>query len=218
MKKRWTAREDAVLRAHYADTLTKKLLPLLPGRSVSTICQHAYKLGLHKSEAYLATPDAGRLQKGENVGLASRFLPGHRSWNTGLKGWTAGGRSAKTRFKKGQDSKRWDATIYTIGALRINSDGTLDIKVKNGLRAWVAFRRYVWESERGPIPKGFAVRTINGDPDDTRIENLRLAPLAELMRENTIHNYPKPIARAVQLRGALMRHLNRLERERAENA
>lgn len=216
-RRRWTKAEDRLLRARYPDVQTAKLLPLFPGRTVTTIYQHAAILGLKKSPAYLASPDACRLRRGDNVGSAHRFPKGHVPANKGLRrpGWGPG-RMKATQFKPGQLSKRWDPEVYCIGGLRINADGGLDIKVREGLRGWDSFARYVWTTERGPIPKGMVVRPLNGDPHDTRIENLRLATKADVMRENTYHRYPKPIARLIQLRGALNRKINRMEERNAD--
>lgn len=121
----------------------------------------------------------------------------------------------ETQFKKGNVSKRWDPEIYIIGALRINSYNELDIKLRTGLRAWYSMARWTWETVRGPIPKGMVVRFRNGDKHDTRIENLRLGTRREVMLENTLHNYPKPIAAVIQLRGALNRRINRLEEKQS---
>ena len=204
----WTPAEDRLLRAKYPHVQTAKLVPLFPGRTVTTIYQHAANLGLKKSPAYLASPDACRLRKGDNVGSAHRFKPGLTPWNKGTH-WTAGGRSAMTRFKPGNVSKRWDPEVYVIGALRINTAGGLDIKVRKGLRAWDSLARYVWTTERGPIPKGYVIRVKNGDQDDTRIENLECISRVENMRRNTYHRYGKEIARVIQLRGALTRQINK---------
>jgi len=212
-RRQWTKAEERWLRARYPHVQTAKLLPMFPGRSLTTIYQHAQKLGIRKSAAYLASPAArARSAALTTLGLAYRFQKGMTPWNKGTH-WTAGGRSAETRFKKGNYSKRWDREAYCVGALRINSDGGLDIKIKEGLRAWEPMARYVWRTERGPIPEGGVVRTANGDPHDTRIENLRLGSRVELMRENTYHRYPKEIALAIQLRGALNRQINRKERQ-----
>lgn len=216
-RSRWTKAEDRLLRAKYPHMQTAKLLPLLPGRTITTIYQHAMKLGLHKTAAYLASADACRLRRGGNVGSAHRFHSGQTPWNKGTH-WTAGGRSALTRFKKGQRSARWPIEDYSIGALRINTDGQLDIKVKEGLRAWYSMARWVWMTERGPIPKNGVIRTLNGDQHDTRIENLRLTTRGELMRENTYHRYPKEIGRLIQLRGALQRQINKRENRDGDNA
>jgi hypothetical protein len=215
----WTRAEIATLHRHYPHMQTAKMLPLLPGRSVTTIYRHAKRLGLRKSAEYLASPDACRLRRGDNVGAAYRYPKGHVPANKGLRrpGW-APGRMRETQFKPGNVSKRWDPEVYTIGALRINADGYLDIKIRNGLRAWEQLSRHVWRTERGPIPPGMLVRAINGDRDDTRIENLRLASRRELMRENTVHNLPQPLAHVIQLRGALNRRINRLEKDRGKNA
>lgn len=217
MRKPWTAAEDRLLRAKYPHMQTKKLLPLLPGRLLTAIYQHARTIGLVKTPAYLASADACRLRSGKNVGSAHRFPKGHEPWNAGMKGWQAGGRSKATQFKRGGHSARWDPEVYCVGSLRINTDGGLDIKVKEGLRAWEPLARYVWRTERGPIPKGSVIRFVNGDTHDTRASNLRLGSRADLMRENTLHRYPKDIARLIQLRGALNRQINKRTRNEQQH-
>jgi hypothetical protein len=208
----WSEADVATLRALYPTTRTADLAQRL-GRKLNLVYAKAVALGLRKDPAYMAAMMARISAALPEVGAAHRWKPGNRTWNKGTH-YVAGGRSTETRFKPGQPSPRWDPQIYCIGALRINYDGGLDIKVDNGRRGWQSMARYVWETERGPIPPKMAVRSINGDSHDTRIENLRLATQAELMRENTLHNYPKPLARAIQLRGALNRRINRMEAKR----
>lgn len=207
MRRFWTAAEIAALRARYADELTATIAAGL-GRDARGVYMKAHSLGLRKSAAFLA--GAGRFLKGVRRSPATEFQPGLTPWNKGTH-WTAGGHSAETRFRKGNVSKRWDPEVYIIGALRINADGQIDMKVRTGLRAWDSLARWTWEHERGSIPKGYAVRFHNRDTHDCRIENLYLCSRGDLMRENTYHNYPKPIARAIQLRGALMRQINKRE-------
>lgn len=204
----WTAAEDRIIRRHYKHKATADVAKLLPGRTALSVYQRAYGLGLNKSAEYLASPAACRLRRGDAVGWAHRFEKGFTPWNKGTH-WTAGGRSKLTRFKKGQRSARWPLEDYQVGALRINADGQMDIKVKEGMRAWYCFARWVWTTERGPIPKNGVIRILGDDPDDIRIENLRLTSRAELMRDNTYHRYPKEIAQLIQLRGALNRQINR---------
>ena len=215
--KPWTAAEERVLRRRYPHDPTVDLLPALPGRTLTTVYQRANILGLRKTAEYFASPAAKRLDGVK--GAATRYPKGHVPANKGLRrpGWFRG-RMRETQFKKGNYSKRWDRDAYCVGALRINTDGGLDIKVREGLRAWDSMARFTWETERGPIPRGHVVRAINGDPHDTRIENLRLATRGAVMRENTLHNYPKPLVQAIQLRGALNRRINDMEKERAEHA
>lgn len=210
----WTSEQDDELRRLYAHAPTSDVAKQI-GRSMSATYHRAGELGLRKSAAYLASPAAHRLDGVKCLG--TRFVKGQVPPNKGLRrpGW-APGRMRETQFKKGDRSKRWDPDCYAVGALRINADDRLDIKVREGLRAWECMARFVWRTERGPIPKGGVIRAVNGDPFDTRIDNLRLTSRGEVMRENTVHNYPKELARLIQLRGALNRQINRRDHEKQD--
>ncbi|HEX6827374.1 MAG TPA: HNH endonuclease signature motif containing protein [Burkholderiales bacterium] len=213
MKRRyWTAAEERNLRRLYPDTITDKLV-LVFWRPVRQIYAKANQLWLRKSAAYLSSQDSGRLLRGVRRSPATEFQPGQVPHNKGLRrpGW-APGRMRETQFKPGQVSKRWDPEVYCVGALRINSDGGLDIKVADGPRGWCCMARWVWEQAHGPIPRGRAVRYRNGDSHDTRIENLYLATRRDLMRANSIHNLPQPLADVIRLRGAVIRKINRRTR------
>ncbi len=37
-------------------------------------------------------------------------------------------------------------------------------------------RRTVWSEARGPIPKGWVIHNLNGQPEDVRLENLAAVP------------------------------------------
>jgi hypothetical protein len=212
----WTKADDRELRRLYPHQPTADVAKLI-GRSLPATYGRAGTLGLAKTAAYLASPAAHRLDGVK--GMGSRFPKGHVPANKGLRrpGWHRG-RMKETQFKKGGRSPRWPVEDYPIGALRINTDGQIDIKFREGLRAWHSLARWTWITERGPIPKGGVIRPINGDQHDTRIENLRLTTRGELMRENTYRRYPKAIGRLIQLRGALQRQINRREKERADHA
>jgi hypothetical protein len=95
-RKPWTAKEIELVRDLYPEVPTKLIAERL-GRSVEKVYARAAKLGLHKSAEYLASPDACRLRRGDKVGLACRFQPGHAPANKGLRmpGW-APGRMAET--------------------------------------------------------------------------------------------------------------------------
>ena len=69
----------------------------------------------------------------------------------------------------------------------------------------------LWESVHGPVPPSHAVAFRDGNKQHIALDNLELITRAELMRRNTIHNYPKEIAQLVQLRGAITRQINRKE-------
>lgn len=120
----------------------------------------------------------------------------------------------ETQFKKGVRQGVAVKLYKPIGTERISKDGYLERKVNDGMplqRRWRAVHLITWEAANGPLPKGHAVAFINKDRRDIRIENLELITRAELMRRNTVHNLPKPLAEIVQLRGALVRQINRKE-------
>lgn len=48
--------------------------------------------------------------------------------------------------------------------------------------------RYVWEKEKGKIPKGWDIHHINGNKADNSIENLECLPKAEHTRRYSPHN------------------------------
>jgi hypothetical protein len=208
----WTEAEIELLRELYPRTPMKEMCERSDCKPFR-IYSKAEDLGLRRDQAYIEAQlrELGERLSGMNIG--TRFKKGNVPWSKGLSIPTVG-RMAETQFKKGQVSRRWDPEIYSVGALRINSDGYLEIKLRPGCRSWYGMARFVWETERGPIPPDFVVRVINGDPDDTRIENLHLVSRRALMLANTIHNYPKEIAQLTQLRGALTRKINRLEKAR----
>ena len=54
--------------------------------------------------------------------------------------------------------------------------------------------------------------------EEITADRVECISLAENMRRNSYHNYPKPIAELIQLRGALMRKINRAERALTEGA
>ena len=78
-------------------------------------------------------------------------------------------------------------------------------------RDYVAVHHLVWAEHYGPVPAGHAIVFRDGNKNNFNIENLECVSRAELMRRNTVHRYPKEIALAVQLRGALNRKLNRFK-------
>jgi len=188
------------------------------GRSVRGINSQAGLLGLRKTAAYLASPEACRLRRGDNVGAPYRFQKGHIPANKGLRrpGWHSG-RMSETWFKAGERGSRW----MPIGSTRL-IDGYRYTKVKD-IRStkdgpgfvpytvnWKLTHFLLWEkAHRRRVPPGHALAFRNGDRTDIRLENLELITRRELMRRNTVHNLPKELAQVIQLRGALQRQINR---------
>lgn len=212
----YSPEEIAVLKKHYPDTPTVELAERL-NRALSSVHAKAAKLGLKKSAAFLASPAACSLRRGVNPGIHTRFKPGHVPANKGLRrpGWHTGNMRT-TQFKKGELNGRAAKLYVPIGTERISKDGYLERKFTDegtGPYRWKAVHLLLWQQHHGPVPPGYAVGFIDGNRKHVVIENLVLLSRVELMRRNSYHNnYPKEIGIAIQLRGVLVRKINRRAR------
>ena len=221
--KPWPAEAVAALTRRYPHEPTAAIAADL-GLTVTACYQMAQKLGLKKTAHYLASPAACRLRRGDKVGAASRFLPGHVPANKGLRrpGW-APGRMAETIFKPGQ----MPHNTLPVGSYRFeHKTGTLQRKIGtakgSNSKRWRGVHELVWVEAHGPVPPGHIVVFKPGmrttELEEITLERVECISLAENMRRNSYHNYPKPIAELIQLRGALMRKINRAERALTEGA
>lgn len=209
-RRRWTAEEVDLLTRRYPDTPTEEVAKQI-GVTVERLYSKANQLGLKKSEAYLASPAACRLRKGDGVGAATRFKPGQQSWNKGKKGLNLGG--IETQFKPGHRGGKAAELYQPIGAERISKDGYIQRKINDDMplqRRWRGVHIINWEAVNGPLPKSHALVFKDGNKQNTAVENLELLSRAELMHRNSYHtNYPKEVAQLVQLRGAITRQINK---------
>lgn len=209
----WTKRDHQILRRRYPNEPTSDTAAAL-GRSVRAVYAQATLLGLRKSAKYLASPAAHRCDG--RKGMATRFTKGHKPWNAGKKGWKAGGRSAETRFKKGHKPQTW----VPVGTEVVDPDGYLKRKIADDAVPsrfnWQFVHVLVWEEANGPRPPGHTIVFKDGNKRNVALDNLECISRAELMRRNTVHNYPKPLAQAIQLRGALKRQINRRQKGQDE--
>lgn len=216
-RRRWTADEDAQLRAQYADEPTAVISAAL-GRPASSVYQRAYALGLRKSQAFLDSPAAGRTNGRQ--GMGTRFPKGHVPANKGLRrpGWGPG-RMKATQFKRGERRGVAARNWRPVGTILTDTEGYHRIKVHEArsgeaygfgnVRVWPLLQRHVWEQAHGPIPKGYNVCFKDGDKSNCALDNLELVSRADMMKRNTVHNYPKPLASAIQLLGALRRQIRK---------
>jgi len=218
---RWTAAEDAHLRKRYPNERTADIARGM-GLSPLQVSQHATALGLHKSAAYLASPAACRLRRGDEVGRAYRFPKGHVPANKGLRrpGWSRG-RMRETQFKKGRPA--CEARNYVpIGTEKFDSKrGVIVRKLTDNpnilpTHRWKPVHVIVWEAAHGAVPAGHIVRFRQGMKtlvsSEITDDLLECVTLAENMRRNSIHNLPKPLKDVVQLRGRLMRQIHKREK------
>lgn len=217
----WTQIELTILHRYYPDHPTRAIAEAL-GRTDRQVYQKARSLGLKKSNAYLDSPHACRLRRGDNVGKAHRFEKGHVPANKGLRrpGW-APGRMAETQFKKGVMAGAAQHNYVPIGSLRVTKYGALERKVTDDpsiypAKRWRPVAHLVWEAANGSIPDGHLVRfkpgmhtTVEGE---ITLDRLECIAYAENMRRNSLHRYPKEIALAIQLRGAFNRKIRNVEK------
>lgn len=188
----WTADEDARVCAMYATHSAMEIGRAL-GRTRSAVKNRAGKLGLRKSEN------------------AGQFRPGNPAWNKGSH-YDPGGRGVETRFKAGHKPHTWKP----IGHTRVRSDGYLERKCADTgctRRDYVCIHALVWRMHGRSVPAGHVLVFRDGNRRNVDINNLEVVTRGELMRRNTIHNYPEEIARAVQLRGALIRQINKISKD-----
>jgi hypothetical protein len=212
-KRLWSAADDALMRARYPHEPTPTIARALR-RTVESVYARAKKLGLKKSAAYLASPHACRLRRGDNVGARFRYRKGHVPANKGLRrpGWGPG-RMREHQFKGGTRNGQAAKRYMPVGSTRL-VDGYVYRKVSDTgnvpwTRNWTLEHRRVWVAAHGPLPRGHALAFKNGDRTDVRLDNLECIPRRELMLRNTVHNYPKPLAETIQLLGALKNSIRR---------
>lgn len=198
---KWSRAELRILNKRYPHEDTKVIAADF-GLSIYQVYAKANEIGLKKTAEYLASPASSRLRRGDNIGAAYRFPPGHVPANKGLRrpGY-APGRMRETQFKKGQFPIGKDPAFYVLGALRVNADGYIDMRIsfEHGALGWTALHRILWQDAHGPIPKGHVLIFKDGDSLNVCLENLELLTLRENMARNTIARFPPALRAAIQL-------------------
>lgn len=207
-RRRWTPDEDAQIVARYADTPTRDLARDL-ARGISAVYARALKLGVEKSAAYLASPHACRLRRGDNVGAKTRYPKGHVPANKGLRrpGW-APGRMRETQFVKGAKPHTW----VPVGT-EVVRDGYVWIKVRDDLTPsrlnWISKHQHLWEQTHGPVPDGHIVRFKDANRAHLVLQNLECVSREEHARTKGLASLPKEIVQVHQLRAAIRRVINK---------
>ncbi|MBO3274164.1 HNH endonuclease [Pseudomonas sp. Milli4] len=210
----WSEVEVEQLVALYPDTPMYQLVERF-GRTDQKIYAKANKLGLRRSEAFLASPFAGRIRPGAELGKGTRFQKGHKTWNAGIS-YQAGGRAPATRFKPGQVNGRAAQLLKPIGYERVTDDGILQRKIRDDgppQRRWKSVHMILWEEQHGPVPAGHMVAFRDGNRRNFAPENLVLISRAENMQRNSIHRYPPELKDAIRAAGKLKRTIREKEHE-----
>jgi len=212
-KRLWSRRDDEQVRHRYPHERTGRVARDLR-RSLGAVSQRARTLGVAKTPAYLASPAACRLRRGDQVGWRTRFPPGHVPANKGLRrpGWSAG-RMRETQFKPGQRSGQAAAHYMPVGSTRLVDDYVYrkvsDVPNVPYTVNWKLEHHLIWQRAHGPVPPGHALVFGNGDPTDLRLANLECITRRELMSRNSVHNLPPTLTQTIQLLGVLNRRLRR---------
>ncbi len=175
-RKPWSRGDEALLRKQFPHIKTALLAQRL-GRTLSAVNGRASLLGLNKTEAYLASPDACRLRRGDNVGAAYRFPKGHVPANKGLRrpGYSAG-RMKTSWFKNGQAGHNW----MPIGGER-TVDGyrytkVSDVRCVPWTVNWKPSHVLRWTAVNGPIPHGHCLKSLDGNRLNTDPSNWTMIP------------------------------------------
>jgi len=201
-RKLWTDQDIEYLRQHFPDQPTSAVCKQL-GRSYNSVAGKALNLRIHKSEAFRNDPVlSGRTSNG-NRGGSTRFKPGQRAWNKGMKGLQIGGQ--ETQFKPGMlpHNTKYD------GAISVRN-GYKYIRISKG--KWIELHRHVWIQNHGSIPHGHNVMFKDGDRMNCALENLELISNTDKMIRNTVQRYPEEIRETIRMKAVLTRTIHKHEK------
>lgn len=199
--RKWTQAEIAHLAHIYPHQLAAEVASVF-GRSRGAVCTIAAKHGICKSAKFVS-------EHSREIAKAHGFQKGLVPHNKGLRlpGY-APGRMGETQFKKGNRTGRAAEFWAPIGSIREDSEGYVRIKISEAKHRWPLLHRFTWEQKRGPIPTGHFVKFSDGDRKNCRLENLELISRADMIQRNSLWaNYPRELAEAIHLNGALKRQI-----------
>ncbi|MCA0240177.1 MAG: HNH endonuclease [Proteobacteria bacterium] len=215
----WLAWEVEFLRLYYADYLTEAIAAVL-GRTQRRVLAKANQLGLRKSPELVSAIARERSSAPGHGSQAYRWQKGHVPVNKGVRrpGWHAG-RMREGQFKPGNKPQ----TTRPIGSLRV-VEGQLQRKVndlpgRSDVR-WKPVTQIVWAEAGRELPAGSVVVFKPGrattDPALITVDALEVVDRAELLRRNSIRNYPPELADVIRLRAQLRRAINKQAKEEAD--
>lgn len=128
---------------------------------------------------------------GIKSGRSGCFTKDSTPWNSGMKGWKAGGRSAESRFKPGRKSEN----IRPVGSTRIRSkDGYIMLKTAEP-STWRPMHVVAWENSHGKVPTGCRLWFKDNDRTNCDIDNLMLITKAQsaVINKNGLGQVPSEL-------------------------
>ena len=195
----FTPAQDKIIKRLYMK-MPSKALALKIGKSDTGLRTRLRQLGLSIPRDII-----------EQNRQSGRFKPGSISHNKGKKMSEALYKKCKaTMFKKGNlpASTLYDGAIVIRHVHQDRNEKPYKW-IRLSLGVWMSYQRYIWQQHHGKIPAGTKIIFRDGNTLNCDISNLQAVTTAQLMKLNSFHNYPEPIAKAVQLRGALNRQINK---------
>lgn len=120
------------------------------------------------------------------TGRTGQFTKGQTSHNAGKKGLRFPG-SEKGWFRKGERRGVATKLYQPIGTERVSKDGYRERKINDDMplqRRWRGVHLVEWEAKNGPLPKGHALKCLDGDKLNTDPSNWEAVPRALLPRLN----------------------------------
>ncbi len=130
-----------------------------------------------------------RKRKGWKTGRTGQFAHGQEAWNKGRPcAPGTGGRhpnARKTQFIKGERKGVAVRLYKPVGTERLSKNGYLERKVNDDLplqKRWRAVHLVNWEAINGAVPKGHALKCLDGNKTNTDPSNWELVPRALLPR------------------------------------
>jgi len=172
---RYSAEEMAWLEAHHA-------LPIGD--------YHAQYRAAFDRDVSAAALHGLRIRKGWRTGRTGRFAKGSVPTNKG-KSRPFNANSAATQFKPGHRGGKALEKYKPIGTERVSKEGYPERKIHDGMpfqSRWRAVHLIRWEALNGPVPKGMALKNLDGDRTNTDPSNFDLIPRSLLPRLNGGHH------------------------------
>jgi hypothetical protein len=185
--------------------------------NVKTIYKTAQRYMVHKSEAFRASEQSGRIQKGQRVSVDTEFKAGCQSATKGKR--------MEAFIKNEEKLKKWKAGLWKKGNKPHNTatDGEIRWRKNPGFyfiriseQNWEFLHRHLWQQHKGPIPKGYNVVFSDRNRRNCTIENLECISNEELALRNSIHRYPKELVSIIKLKGKLNRQIIKQNEEQTQ--
>ena len=142
--------------------------------------------------------------------IDTKFKKGQTSWNKGRKMSTEQyEKCKKTMFQKGNS-----LNARPVGDERIDIDGYTYIKVKQPNK-WVLKHRWLYEKEKGKIPKGYNLIFADGNKQNLNLDNLILVSNSELfiMNQKGLYKQDKELTKSGAIVAKVLDKVNKRKRD-----